>query len=134
MKLVIVGCSRVGAMVAVALSQRGDDVTVIDINRRSFDRLGPDFKGTMLVGNGIDEDVLRQAGIETADGFASLTNGDNRNIMAAQIAKQIYKVPRVVCRIYDPIREEAYRKLGLEVFCPTIEGSRRVRQMLMARK
>lgn len=134
MKLVIVGCSRVGAMVATALSERGDDVTVIDINRRSFNRLGPDFKGTMLVGNGIDEDVLRQAGIETADGFASLTNGDNRNIMAAQIAKQIYKVPRVVCRIYDPIREEAYRKLGLEVFCPTIEGSRRVRQMLMARK
>ena len=72
--------------------------------------------------------------VEEADSFVAVTEGDNRNIMAAQIAKQIYKVPRVVCRIYDPIREEAYRKLGLEVFCPTIEGSRRVRQMLMARK
>ena len=130
MKLVIVGCSRVGAMVAVALSQRGDDVTVIDINRRSFDRLGPDFKGTMLVGNGIDEDVLRQAGIETADGFASLTNGDNRNIMAAQIAREVFKVKQVITRIYDPIREDVNRELGLNTTCPTLAGAHQIHAML----
>jgi trk system potassium uptake protein TrkA len=130
MKLVIVGCGRVGAMAALALSKAGHQVTVIDSNRRAFDRLGSDFTGEMVLGNGIDEDVLRQAGIESADGFASLTNGDNRNIMAAQIAQHIYKVPRVVCRIYDPIREEAYRKLGLHSYCPTIEGAEKVRRML----
>ncbi|HSO93216.1 MAG TPA: TrkA family potassium uptake protein [Candidatus Dormibacteraeota bacterium] len=130
MKLVIVGCSRVGAMVAIALSKRGDDVTVIDINRRSFDRLGPNFKGTTLVGNGIDEDVLRQAGIETADGFASLTNGDNRNIMAAQIAREVFKVKHVITRIYDPMRENVYRELGLNTICPTLAGARQIHAML----
>ena len=130
MKLVIVGCGRVGAMAALALSKAGHQVTVIDNNRRAFDRLGSDFAGEMVLGNGIDEDVLREAGIESADGFASLTNGDNRNIMAAQIAQHIFKVPRVVCRIYDPIREEAYRKLGLHSYCPTIEGAEKVRRML----
>jgi trk system potassium uptake protein TrkA len=130
MKLVIVGCSRVGAMVATALSERGDDVTVIDINRRSFDRLGKDFKGTMLVGNGIDEDVLRQAGIETADGFASLTNGDNRNIMSAQIAREVFKVKRVITRIYDPIRENVYHELGLNTICPTLAGAHHIHAML----
>jgi trk system potassium uptake protein TrkA len=130
MKLVIVGCSRVGAMVATALSERGDDVTVIDINRRSFDRLGKDFKGTMIVGNGIDEDVLRQAGIETADGFASLTNGDNRNIMSAQIAREVFKVKQVITRIYDPIRENVYRELGLNTICPTLAGARHIHAML----
>src|SRR5438309_5009238 len=108
MKLVIVGCGRVGAMAAVALSRAGHQVTVVDVNRRAFDRLGSDFTGEMILGNGIDEDVLRQAGIETADGFASLTNGDNRNIMAAQIAREICKVPRVITRTYDPMREDAY--------------------------
>ncbi|HEY8677784.1 MAG TPA: TrkA family potassium uptake protein [Candidatus Dormibacteraeota bacterium] len=130
MKLVIVGCSRVGAMVAIALSKRGDEVAVIDLNRRSFDRLGPDFKGQMVLGNGIDEDVLRQAGIETADGFASLTNGDNRNIMAAQIAREVFKVKRVITRIYDPMRENVYRELGLNTICPTLAGARQIHAML----
>ena len=130
MKLVIVGCSRVGAMVATALSERGDDVTVIDINRHSFARLGPDFKGTMIVGNGIDEDVLRQGGIETADGFASLTNRDNRNIMAAQIAREVFKVKKVITRIYDPIRENVYHELGLDTICPTLAGAHQIHAML----
>ncbi len=130
MKLVIVGCGRVGAMAAVALSKAGHQVTVIDINRRAFDRLGPDFNGEMVLGNGIDEDVLRQAGIETADGFASLTNGDNRNIMAAQIAREIFKVPRVITRIYDPMRQDAYNELGLDTVCPTLSGARQIHAML----
>ena len=130
MKLVIVGCGRVGAMAALALSKAGHQVTVIDNNRRAFDRLGSDFAGEMVLGNGIDEDVLREAGIESADGFASLTNGDNRNIMAAQIAKVVYRVPTVVCRIYDPARERIYRKLGMETYCPTIEGATRIQDLL----
>ena len=128
MKLVIVGCGRVGAMAALALSKAGHQVT--DSNRRAFDRLGSDFRGEMVLGNGIDEDVLRQAGIESADGFASLTNGDNRNIMAAQIAKEIFKVPRVITRIYDPMREAVYRELGLNTVCPTLSGARQIHALL----
>ena len=130
MKIVIVGCGRVGAMAALALTKAGHHVTVIDNNRRAFDRLGSDFPGEMVLGNGIDEDVLRQAGIESADGFASLTNGDNRNIMAAQIALEIFKVPRVITRIYDPIREDVYRELGLNTVCPTLSGARQIHAML----
>jgi trk system potassium uptake protein TrkA len=139
-KVLIVGCGRVGSRLASELDEEGHEVTIVDRDPGSFSRaasreaLNQDFKGNFLVGDGTEADLLRRAGIEEADSFVAVTEGDNRNIMAAQIAKQIYKVPRVVCRIYDPIREEAYRKLGLEVFCPTIEGSRRVRQMLMARK
>jgi trk system potassium uptake protein len=130
MKIVIVGCGRVGAMAALALSKAGHQVTVIDNNRRAFDRLGSDFPGEMVLGNGIDEDVLREAGIESAEGFASLTNGDNRNIMAAQIALEIFKVPRVITRIYDPIREDVYRELGLNTVCPTLSGARQIHAML----
>jgi trk system potassium uptake protein TrkA len=139
-KVLIVGCGRVGSRLASELDEEGHEVTIVDRDPGSFSRaasreaLSQDFKGNFLVGDGTEADLLRRAGIEEADSFVAVTEGDNRNIMAAQIAKQIYKVPRVVCRIYDPIREESYRKLGLEVFCPTIEGSRRVRQMLMARK
>src|SRR5260370_29203248 len=111
MKLVIVGWGRAGAMAALALSKAGHQVTVIDSNRHAFDRLGSDFAGEMVLGNGIDEDVLRQAGIESADGFPSLTNGDNRDIMAAQIALEIFNVPRGLTRIYDPMREDRYRYL-----------------------
>jgi trk system potassium uptake protein len=139
-KVLIVGCGRVGSRLASELDQEGHDVTVVDREPAAFSRaasrgaLGQDFKGNFVVGDGTDADLLRRAGIEAADSFVAVTEGDNRNIMAAQIAKQVYKVPRVVCRIYDPIRGEVYRKLGLEVFCPTIEGAARVRQMLVGRK
>jgi trk system potassium uptake protein TrkA len=123
MKVIIVGCSRVGAMVAQVLVSDGHQVTVVDIDRNAFSRLGPDFPGEMVLGNGIDEDVLRKAGIEQAEGFASLTNGDNRNIMAAQIAQKIFRVNRVITRIYDPIRAEVYGELGLESLCPTTLGA-----------
>ena len=101
------------------LDRTGHDVTIIDERVSAFSRLGDDFRGNMVVGTGIDESVLRRAGIEGADCFASVTNGDNRNIMAAQIAKVVFKVPRVITRIYDPIREEVYRELGLETVCST---------------
>jgi trk system potassium uptake protein TrkA len=119
-KIVIMGCGRVGAKLAQLLDADGHQVTVLDINDYSFRRLlPPEFKGTALLGDGTDEGVLRQAGIEEADTFVAITQGDNRNIMAAQIAKHVFKVPKVVLRIYDPARRELYSKLGLEAFSPT---------------
>lgn len=101
------------------LEAAGHEIAIIDEQVSAFNRLGADFKGEMIVGTGIDESVLRRGGIEKADCFVSVTNGDNRNIMAAQIAKVIFKVPRVITRIYDPIREQVYRELGLETVCST---------------
>ena len=124
MKVIIVGCGRVGARLAQQLDAEGHHVTVVDERVQAFNRLGSEFSGEMVVGTGIDESVLRRAGIEQADCFCSVTNGDNRNIMAAQIAQHVFKVKRVITRIYDPIREEVYRELGLETLCPTAIGAR----------
>ena len=119
MKVLIMGCGRVSASLAVKLDMEGHDVTVLDIDSFSFRRLPASFKGKALVGNGIDEDVLRKSGIENMDVFLVLTQGDNRNILAAQIAKHTFNVKRVICRIYDPLRQEMYEKLGLESISPT---------------
>jgi len=119
MKVLIMGCERVGARLAGLLDIEGHDVTILDTDAYSFRRLPSDFNGTALVGNGIDEEALKKAGIEKADVFVALTQGDNRNIMAAQIAKHIFNVPRVVCRTYDPLRQELYTSLGIEAFSPT---------------
>ena len=124
MKVVIMGCGRVGAWLARLLDADGHQVTVLDTDSYSFRRLSfprplLDFKGTALVGNGTDEEALKRAGIEEADAFFALTQGDNRNVMAAQIAKHIFNVPRVICRIYDPLRQEMYSTLGLEAISPT---------------
>jgi trk system potassium uptake protein TrkA len=120
MKIVIMGCGRVGSRLAVELDGDGHSVTVLDTDAYSFRRLPSTFHGTALLGNGIDHDHLKKAGIETADIFFALTQGDNRNVMAAQIAKHIFNVPRSICRIYDPLRAELYSHLGLETICPTI--------------
>ena len=119
MKAVIMGCGRVGARVASLLDHTGNDVTVIDVDSRAFQRLPATFGGDTIIGTGIDEDVLRRAGIEDADAFIAVSNGDNRNIMAAQVARLVFNVPEVVCRIYDPVREDTYRRLGLTTVCPT---------------
>lgn len=119
MNVVIMGCGRVGARIAGLLDHTGNDVTVIDTDSRSFRRLPAGFGGETMIGTGIDEDVLRQAGIEDADAFIAVTNGDNRNIMAAQVARIVFEVPVVICRIYDPVREDIYRRLGLTTVCPT---------------
>lgn len=113
------GCGRVGARVAGLLDHTGNDVTVIDTDSRAFRRLPTGFGGKTIIGTGIDEDILRKAGIEDADAFIAVTNGDNRNIMAAQVARLVFNVPEVVCRIYDPVREDTYRRLGLTTVCPT---------------
>jgi len=119
MKVVIMGCGRVGGRLAGLLDADGHKVTILDTNSYSFRRLPPDFKGTALVGNGIDNAALKRAGTEEADVFIALTQGDNRNVMAAQIAKHIFNVPRVICRIYDPLRQELYQTLGIETISPT---------------
>jgi len=119
MKVVIMGCGRTGARLAGLLDAEGHLVTILDIDTYSFRRLVPDFGGTALLGNGIKEESLKKAGIEEADAFVAVTQGDNRNIMAAQIAKHIFNVPKVICRIYDPIRRELYNTLGIEAFSPT---------------
>lgn len=130
MRVVIMGCGRSGAYLARMLAAEGQQVTVIDKARTAFKRLGPDFPGDLVVGTGIDEDILRRAGIEQADAFVAVTDGDNTNVMAAQVAKEIFGVPRVVCRIYDPLREQIYRGLGLETICPTLWGANRIHEIL----
>ncbi len=130
MKVVILGCGRVGARLAQQMDLEGHDVTIIDRNQDSFARLGADYGGSMVLGTGIDEDVLRKAGIEQADVFVAVTNGDNTNAMAAQIAKLVFKVQRVVARLYDPVREETYRTLGLETVSPTNIGVQRIKELI----
>ncbi len=130
MNVVIMGCGRVGAELATLLDREGHDVTVLDLNMRSFGRLSSEFQGTTVVGNGIDVDVLRRTGVGQADAFVAVTQGDNRNVMAAQIARTIFEVQHVVCRIYDPIREELYHSLGLETISPTKVGARLLKEAL----
>ena len=117
------GCGRVGARLAQQLTNADHEVTILDIKSSAFGRLGPDFKGTTMLGNGIDQDLLRRAGIERADAFVAATQGDNRNIMASQIAQHIFGVKRVVTRIYDPLRSGTFAELGLRAISPTIIGA-----------
>ena len=126
MKVVVMGCGRVGARIASILDHNGHDVTVIDISSRAFRRLPADFGGDTIIGTGIDEDVMRAAGIERATAFVAVTNGDNRNIMAAQVARLVFEVPEVICRIYDPVREDTYRRHGLTTVCPTTTVSAQI--------
>ncbi len=130
MKVVIMGCGRTGAQLAGLLDADQHQVTILDTDTYSFRRLPPDFGGTALLGNGLDEESLRKAGIEEADAFVALTQGDNRNVMAAQIAKHIFDVPKVICRIYDPIRRELYNTLGIETFSPTTIFSQMLKERL----
>ena len=130
MKVVIMGCGRTGAQLAGLLDTDQHQVTILDTDIYSFRRLPPDFGGTALLGNGIDEESLKKAGIEEADAFVALTQGDNRNVMAAQIAKHIFNVPKVICRIYDPIRRELYNTLGIEAFSPTTIFSQMLKERL----
>jgi trk system potassium uptake protein len=119
MRVVIMGCGRVGSTLAANLDKSGHEVTILDLESAQFRRLPAEFGGRSLVGNGIDQDVLRRAGIEEADAFVAVTQGDNRNLMASQIAKHVFNVHRVICRMYDPVREEFYEGLGLTTISPT---------------
>lgn len=107
------GCGRVGTLIAQRLEEAGHTVAIIDQNREAFRRLGPNFQGITLTGVGFDRDILIQAGIERADAFAAVSNGDNSNILAARVARENFGVANVVARIYDPGRAEIYQRLGI---------------------
>ncbi len=130
MRFVIVGCGRVGAQLANSLSLQGHEVAIIDRDPAAFRRLNPNYRGKKIEGVGFDRDVLLAAGIERADGFASVTNGDNTNVVSARIARQIFRVPKVVTRIYDPRRAEIYRRLGIQTISPTEWGATRIAELL----
>lgn len=132
MNVVIMGCGRVGAKLASLLDAEGHKVTVLDVDAYSFRRLPPSFGGTALVGDGTDEEMLKKAGIEEADAFVALTQGDNRNVMAAQIAKQTFNISKSVCRIYDPMRKDIYEALGLETISPTTVFAQMLKEKLLA--
>jgi trk system potassium uptake protein TrkA len=131
MRYLIVGCGRVGSALAKLLDADGHEVIVVDENPAAFKRLGQKFKGHEVVGTGIDYDVLKRAGAATADGFIAVTNGDNRNIMAALIAQRMFKIKRIVARIYDPPRGQMYRELGVQTVCPTTVGAKLIRDVLI---
>jgi trk system potassium uptake protein TrkA len=119
MRVIISGCGRVGAGLAEVLSRAGNDVTIIDITSDAFARLEPDFPGNAVRGDGTDEDVLRRAGAENADWFFGMTEGDNRNVLTAQLAAESLGVANVVAKVNDPVRAEAYRALGIATICRT---------------
>ena len=112
------GCGRLGAQLAALFEDAGNDVTVLDVDKFAFDHLPVRFGGKKILGDGTDQETLRRAGAERADAFISATRGDNRNALAAQIAKHVFNVGRVGSVIYDPIREEVYRGLGLRTINP----------------
>ena len=120
MHVIIVGCGRVGSELAKLLAGEGHNVVIVDRNPASFERLGGTFNGLTVVGNGFDLNLLKQAGIEKADAFCSLTNGDNTNLVSAQVAKRIFDVPKVIARVYDPQRACIYSALGLDIISGTI--------------
>ena len=120
MYVIIVGCGRVGSELAKLLSTEGHNVVVIDKEQSSIERLGGTFNGLTLIGNGFDLALLKQAGVEKADAFCAVTNGDNTNLICAQVAKRIFKVPKVFARIYDPQRAHIYTALGLDIISGTI--------------
>jgi trk system potassium uptake protein TrkA len=131
MNVVVMGCGRVGAQLATMLDDEGHQVTVLDNDSNSFRRLSSNFGGSALLGDGTSQDVLTKAGIEKADAFIAVTQGDNRNVMAAQIAKHIFNVPKVICRIYDPLRKDIYEALDLEAISPTTVFARMLRDRLL---
>ena len=130
MRYLIVGCGRVGSALAKLLDADGHEVIVVDESPTAFKRLGATFKGHVVVGTGIDYDVLKRAGAASAEGFVAVTDGDNRNIMAALIARRMFKIERVVARIYDPARGHMYRELGVQTVVPTTMGAKIIRDVL----
>jgi trk system potassium uptake protein TrkA len=131
MRVIIMGCGRVGEMVARLMVDEGHEVAVIDQDPNALVHLGPNFKGRKIRGVGFDRDVLVQAGIEQADAFAATSSSDNANIIAARIARNVFKVPRVVARLYDPRRAEIYRRLGLMTISSAEWGAERIRELIL---
>jgi trk system potassium uptake protein len=131
MKVIIMGCGRVGLQLARLMVDEGHQVTVIDYDPAALARLGPGFRGHTVKGVGFDRNILVEAGIEQADAFAATSSSDNANIVAARIARQIFRVPRVVARLFDPRRAEIYKRLGLLTISSTTLGAERIRELIV---
>jgi trk system potassium uptake protein TrkA len=130
MRVIIMGCGRVGEAVSRLMADEGHAVTVIDYDAAALARLGPEFKGRKVKGIGFDRQVLVEAGIEQTDAFAAASSSDNANIVAARIAHNVFHVPKVVARLYDPRRAEIYRRLGLVTISSTTWGAERIHELL----
>jgi trk/ktr system potassium uptake protein len=130
MRIIVMGCGRVGEQVSLLMEQDGHEVTVIDSDADALKRLGPKFKGRRIKGVGFDHSVLVEAGIHNADAFAATSSSDNVNIVAARIARNIFRVPRVIARLYDPRRAEIYQRLGLLTISSTSLGAERIRELI----
>lgn len=131
MNVMIIGCGRVGSQLALLLANEGHNVTIIDKNPDSFKRLGGTFNGVAAAGTGFDEKLLKELKIEKQDAFISVTSGDNTNLMASQIAKKMFNVPRVIARVYDPKRADIYRKLGLDIISGTVLVAAMIRDKII---
>ncbi len=130
MKIIVMGCGRVGEQFARLMDSEGHDVTVVDTDETALEKMRQGFGGKVIVGVGFDRQILIEAGIERAEAFAATSNSDNANIIAARIARNIFHVPKVVASLYDPRRAEIYRRLGLLTFSSTALGVERVRELL----
>lgn len=130
MKIMIIGCGRMGAGLALCLSSSGHIVTVIDNDPSAFERLGPGFRGQTFLGNAIDRDVLLKGGIDRADCLAALTPNDNINLVVARLAQEMFKVPKVVARMHDPRKSEIYRRLGVQTVSTVTLGMQRFAELL----
>lgn len=133
MNIIVMGCGRVGSQVSHLLFRQGHNVTVIDHDANALARLGKDFQGNVVQGLGFDKNVLLEAGVETAEGFVAASSSDNANIVAARIARNIFRVPRVVARLYDPVRAEVYHRLGLSTISSTQWGAERIVEVVTHR-
>ena len=133
MKVVILGCSRAGALVASQLVSQGDEVSVIDQNPDSFKRLDKEFSGKTILGIGIDVEALKRAGIDEADAFIAVTDDDNTNLMAAQLVREKFKTAKILLRVYGPKRAQAFKELGLNIICPTIDSAKKIEEFLQGK-
>ena len=131
MRILIIGCGRVGAGLAKTLMGRSHSITIIDKDPLAFDKLGAKFKGQTVLGVGFDREVLLKAGIERADGVAAVTSSDEANVVASRIARDFFHVPRVVARLYDVRQAEIYRRLGIHTIAPTGWGINRIADLLL---
>ena len=129
--IIIVGCGRVGVELALSVNRQGYNVAVMDQNPRAFDRLGPDYRGRTVLGDALDYDGLKRAGIETAHGLAAVTASDSANVVVARVARDMFKVEHVVARVFDPTRASVYEMLGLQTVASSSWGAQRIEQLLL---
>ncbi|MDD4159931.1 MAG: TrkA family potassium uptake protein [Synergistaceae bacterium] len=127
---IVIGCGRLGANLANTLSDEGGNVLIIDRDKDAFRKLSPSFGGLTLTGDATDIDILQEAQISKADTLVAVTNSDNTNIMAAQIARELFQIKRVIARLYDPERECVYREFGIATICPAILSANEIDKIL----